>query len=63
MSADLKATTARVRAAKPHWFAPSLSSHTEMDGEGRVTTVETSAVKAIAMSGERRHTFSKTDKL
>ena len=63
MSADLKATTKRVRAARPKWFVPGKTTHTQMDGEGRVTTVETSEVKATAMSGARRHAFSKTDKL
>jgi hypothetical protein len=63
MSADLKATTKRVRAAKPKWFVPGKTSHTQMDGEGRVTNVETSEVKAIEMSGARRHAFAKADKL
>ena len=58
MSAELKAMTKRVRAARPDLFVPFKRTETRMDGEGQITTVVVTDVKAVPIKPSVRHAMS-----
>lgn len=58
MSAVLKKDAHRVRSARGDLFKTVRVRHSSMDGDGKVTVVETKDVRATPISGRARHALS-----